>query len=34
VGAAPSPYGELRAEVAREIANALHGEGLTAAGPA
>jgi 4-hydroxy-tetrahydrodipicolinate synthase len=29
VGAAPSPYGELRIEVAREIANALHSEGLT-----
>jgi 4-hydroxy-tetrahydrodipicolinate synthase len=34
VGTAPSPYGELRIEVAREIANALHDEGLTAAGPA
>jgi 4-hydroxy-tetrahydrodipicolinate synthase len=32
VGTAPSPYGELRVEVAREIANALHGEGLKAAG--
>ena len=34
VGTAPSPYGELPAEVAREIANAVHGEGLTATGPA
>lgn len=34
VGAAPSPYGELPAEVGREIANALHSEGLTAAGSA
>jgi 4-hydroxy-tetrahydrodipicolinate synthase len=34
VGTAPSPYGELPAEVGREIANALHVEGLTAAGPA
>ncbi len=29
VGAAPSPYGELRIEVDREIANTLHSEGLT-----
>jgi dihydrodipicolinate synthase/N-acetylneuraminate lyase len=34
VGAAPSPYGKLGAGVAREIANALHAEGLTASGPA
>ena len=34
VGTAPSPYGDLPAEVAREIANALHDEGLTATGPA
>ena len=29
VGAAPSPYGELRSEVAHEIANTLRNEGLT-----
>jgi 4-hydroxy-tetrahydrodipicolinate synthase len=29
VGAAPSPYGELRTEAAREIANTLQSEGLT-----
>jgi 4-hydroxy-tetrahydrodipicolinate synthase len=34
VGTAPGPYGELRVEVAREIANALQVEGLTAAAPA
>lgn len=34
VGRAPSPYGELPGEVAREIAHALQAEGLTVAGPA
>jgi dihydrodipicolinate synthase/N-acetylneuraminate lyase len=34
VGSAPSPYGELRVEVAREIADTLHREGLTVAGSA
>ena len=33
VGPAPSPYGDLPSGVAREIAHALHSEGLTAAGP-